>query len=127
MARNEFFINTTSADFVIDLMSKYILPMLYGLLGAVTFILRTLTRHIKEHTYHKGLPSEFSIRLTLGCISGIASGLILQSDQELNNLGLSTLGLCFLIGYSIEVLFSNLDALAQKAKAPLSKTAASET
>lgn len=47
-ARINLFSNTLAAEFAIELIQSFILPLLYGLLGAFIFVLRMLLRDIRE-------------------------------------------------------------------------------
>jgi hypothetical protein len=93
-------------------MSAYILPMLYGLVGACAYILRSLSRDIQKITFTKSSVIEYRLRLPLGMLAGIAVGWFLRPDSEAADLaGIGPLALAFLAGYSVELVFLAMDRL----------------
>jgi hypothetical protein len=93
-------------------MSAYLLPLLYGVLGTTAYVMRSLSREISEVTFSNASHIRFSLRLVLGALSGIGIGLVLTSDTLPPTLAAVTpLGLAFLAGYSVELLFSAMDRL----------------
>ncbi len=92
----------------------YVLPLLYGLLGACAFVLRVLGKNIREYTYIKGHNINLSLRLQLGALAGLIIGWFVSpaSNGDVNDISvtnLSPLALSFLAGYSIELLFTAMD------------------
>ncbi len=107
--RRRFFINKNTAEFVLRAMNIYFLPLLYGLLGAATFVLRSLSIAIKELTFSYDSDIKYQLRLSLGALAGMAVGWFLK-PEELESLGsISPMALAFLMGYNVEVLFSIMD------------------
>jgi hypothetical protein len=101
------------AKIILQGIQLYILPLLYGLLGAAAYVLRTLTTEIRDLTYEIESNIRYRLRIQLGAVSGLAIGWF--SDAGLtfsaNTLSLSPLALAFLAGYSVEVLFSLMDRM----------------
>jgi len=101
------------AKFILQGIQLYILPLLYGLLGAAAYVLRTLTTEIRNLTYEIESNIRYRLRIQLGAVSGLAIGWF--SDAGLtfsaSTLSLSPLALAFLAGYSVEVLFSLMDRM----------------
>jgi hypothetical protein len=101
------------AKFILQGIQLYILPLLYGLLGAAAYVLRTLTTEIRNLTYEIESNIGYRLRIQLGAVSGLAIGWF--SDAGLtfsaSTLSLSPLALAFLAGYSVEVLFSLMDRM----------------
>lgn len=100
-----------AAESIIKSMSSYVFPLIYGLLGALAYILRTLSRELREMTYSEESRIRYRLRWPLGMLAGIAVGWFFDpSDQSLPGLeNLQPLALAFLAGYSVELLFTGLD------------------
>ncbi len=123
------YIASNESEQVIRVISEFILPLLYGLLGACAYILRDLTNAIASVTFSKSSMINYSLRLIMGPLVGIAVGLFLGTptanftgdstliDNPLSAVApptvpsLGAMALAFLAGYSVEVLFSALDSL----------------
>ena len=123
------YIALNESEQILRVISEFILPLLYGLLGACVYVLRDLTNTIRSVTFSKSSMINYSLRLIMGPLVGIAVGLFLGTPAT-NFVGgpnlvdnpltaavpptipsLSTMALAFLAGYSVEVLFSALDNL----------------
>ena len=105
------------AKFTSGAIGRYILPLMYGLLGAFAFVLRRLSEAIKKLEYTKESNINFSLRLHLGALSGLAIGWFSGpvTDATIIDIGtLSPLALAFLAGYSVELLFTLMDRLIVK-------------
>lgn len=104
------------AGIVLSVLNNYLLPTLYGLLGASAYIVRIIYERISNKSLLPHQSLAFNLRRMLGMILGFASGLF----WEIGNPGLSdgkTLSLAafaFLMGYGIEAMFPILDALVNK-------------
>ena len=121
------YIALNESEQILRLISEFVLPLLYGLLGACAYVLRDLTNTIGSVTFSKSKMINYKLRLIMGPLVGIAVGLFLGSPDagliseptDASTMGssppnvsqLSTLALAFLAGYSVEVLFSALDTL----------------
>ena len=123
------YLDLNESEQTLRLISEFVLPLLYGLLGACAYILRDLTSAIRSVTFSKSSLINYNLRLIMGPLVGIAVGLFLGSTSSatfhepsltsnpaqpatLSDISsLSTVALAFLAGYSVEVLFSALDAL----------------
>jgi hypothetical protein len=89
-------------------IANYLIPMLMGLLGALAFILRSLTIHLREHTYVHMSASLSVVRMCLGAVAGVFGTMLAPgSDGALK--GLPPLIVPFVFGYGIEILFSIMD------------------
>lgn len=108
-ARNKLFLNMLSAKFVLAAFQGYILPLLYGLLGAFIFVLRTLAREIKDLTYSFDSEISYRLRLTLGSLAGMIVGWFLRADSDSMIVSLSPMAIAFLMGYNVDILFSIMD------------------
>lgn len=112
-ARQEMFLSIFSARFVLNSLQQYFLPLLYGFLGAITFILRTLTIQINRHTYSYKSEIEFRLKLALGALTGIAVGWFFSPDSSVLG-SFSPLALAFLFGYNVEVFFALMDQIIHR-------------
>lgn len=96
---------------MLAILSQYFLPLLYGLLGALAYILRTLSREIQNVTFTRGSEIRYSLRWPLGMLGGVTVGLFFD-PADLSGLAVITpLGLAFLAGYGVELLFTGLDRM----------------
>jgi hypothetical protein len=90
----------------------YVLPLLYGLVGACAYVLRQLIIETRERTYQAEARPAYDLRIFLGMLSGLAVGWFLRPDSQGKMIGqLTPFALSFLAGYSVEVLFSAMDKL----------------
>jgi hypothetical protein len=99
-------------QYPILIMSLYVLPLLYGLLGAYAFVLRTLNEDIKTMVYSSDSDIKYVLRIHLGALAGLAVGLFFVPEDTTTAvlpISLSPLALAFLAGYSVEFFFSAMD------------------
>ena len=89
-------------------IGDYWIPMSMGLLGAMTFILRSLTIQLREFAYVPRSMSVSVIRICLGAVAGVF-GALLSPTTEGALKGLPPLFVPFVFGYGIEILFSLMD------------------
>lgn len=94
--------------FVLFSLQAYVLPLLYGLLGACTYVLRMLSRDVRAFSYTPESHIRYKIRLVLGTLSGLAITWFFEPGSETLK-SLSPLALAFLAGYSVEILFAAMD------------------
>jgi hypothetical protein len=110
-----------SARFVLEIMNKYLLPIMYGLLGASIYIVRRIVVGIRDGLLTERDRTDFSVRFFLGGFSGLAVSWFLtpSSSQPTASTGatlaglsgLSPLVISFLAGYGIEIVFSTVDKI----------------
>jgi hypothetical protein len=95
---------------VLEVFQRYILPLLYGLLGTCVFVLRTLSSEIRMRTYSDASHIGFRIRLYLGMLGGMVFAWF-ATPESANGLfmSLSPFAVAFLAGYSVELLFAVMD------------------
>jgi hypothetical protein len=93
------------------ILSQYVLPLLYGLLGALAYILRTLSREIQNVTFTRGSEIRYSLRWPLGMLGGVTVGLFFDPTNLTGFAAITPLGLAFLAGYGVELLFTGLDRM----------------
>jgi hypothetical protein len=102
---------------VIDVMQKWFLPLLYGALGAMVFVVRTLSVQARDRLFREEARVTLVLRVFLGMISGLAIGWFWTSGaQPSTNSGgpisvstLSPFALAFVAGYGVELFFALLD------------------
>jgi hypothetical protein len=95
----------------LDILSQYVLPLLYGLLGSLAYILRTLSREIHNVTFTRGSEIRYSLRWPLGMLGGVTVGLFFDPADLTGFAAITPLGLAFLAGYGVELLFTGLDRM----------------
>ena len=102
----------SSSKVVLSILQRYILPLLYGLLGASVYILRTLSNQIRARTYSEASNIDFRIRLYLGTLGGMVSAWFISPEVAGNLVKtLSPFAIAFLSGYSVELLFAMMDKI----------------
>lgn len=96
---------------VIDLQIL-VLPVLYSALGAGVWLLRNHLAQVSERRQRVAQPGEISQRILLGAVLGGLVGALYMTEEIKGQLGsLPLLGLAFLVGYNVEIVFSALDRL----------------
>lgn len=99
---------------ILDFLAAYVLPALYGLLGACAFVLRKLSHEVGELQFASTREAQYSLRLNIGVLAGLAVGWFIKPDQEASVLAnLSPLALAFVAGYASDLLFAALDRIVQ--------------
>jgi hypothetical protein len=91
----------------VALYTAWILPMLYGSLGAIVFLMRNL-QNVRTPSLSL-LDTVF--RIALGAISGIVIGWFFAPGDEAALVNATPFALAFVAGFSIELLFSLLDRI----------------
>ena len=99
-----------TARFVLLTLQLYLLPLLYGLLGACVYVLRMLSNEIKGLAFTKDSSYKYALRIATGGVAGMAVGWFFTSKTSSSLFeSLSPLALSFLAGYSVDVLFAAMD------------------
>jgi len=112
--------------FVLDILQGYLLPLLYGLLGAATYVLRDLSNRANEVPYSEDSGIQHITRISLGALAGIMVGwfTFLLPKESASFLGsVSPLALAFLVGYNIELFFQSMDIVLNKVREKGQKSA----
>jgi hypothetical protein len=107
--RNKLFLTRISAEFITRNLQVYLLPLLYGLLGAIIYTLRKLASEIKTLTYTRHSETKYKLRIIMGLLGGMAIGWFLKPDDLGLAGNLSPMAISFLVGYNVEILFSIMD------------------
>lgn len=87
----------------------FLLPVLYGMLGAIAFVLRRLSDENSVGEETTVLKRRFSLRVPIGALSGLAAGWLLQPSTGSVTASLSPFALAFVAGYSADLVFTALD------------------
>jgi len=95
--------------YVLNVVQRYLLPVLYGLLGATAYVLRSLITAIQQETYTGRANTKYRMRLFLGALSGLLIGFFIVPNGTNSLAALSPMALSFLSGYNVEVLFLAMD------------------
>ena len=103
---------------VIDVMQKWLLPLLYGALGAMVFVVRTLSVQSRDRLFRREALVSLVLRVFLGMISGLAIGWFWNQSATgpttagaLTATTLSPFALAFVAGYGVELFFALLDKI----------------
>ncbi|MHA3772674.1 hypothetical protein ACXR0O_14155 [Verrucomicrobiota bacterium sgz303538] len=99
------------AEQVVSVIQAWWLPLLYGALGAMVFVVRTLSLQASSRLFRKDSLVSYNLRIYLGTIAGLAIGWFLKPDREqIGTIGaLSPFALAFVAGYGVEIFFALLD------------------
>jgi hypothetical protein len=99
-----------------SILGLYVLPLLYGWLGAT---LRGLRRLVDLDEISQNVMHQARIRIGMGAVAGPIIGLFMSPDV-LSSLPAQTapFALAFIAGYATDVFFSMLDRFADSMKVP---------
>jgi len=100
--------------FILNGFYNALVPMLFGAIGACTYVLRLISDQIRETTFSTTSPVRHSVRVLLGALSGFAVGL----GGIATSAGLSAAALAFVSGYAVEPVFATMDGIAEKFRRP---------
>ncbi|MBB6251594.1 hypothetical protein [Nitrospirillum iridis] len=99
-------------------LTLYVLPALFGLLGACAYIARVLTDAVVNASFMPQLGFRMVLRRALGLTLGLSTGLFYKSVvatiEPTASAQISLLGAAFLAGYSVEAVFTMFDAAVDK-------------
>jgi glutathione-specific gamma-glutamylcyclotransferase len=107
-----------------DCLQQLVLPLLYGWLGAMAYILRTVSQQARDRLFRSENQVVWDLRGWLGAVSGLAIGWFCKpSSADVNGLGLiSPFALAFVAGYSVDLLFTAMDRIVSAFSGPGPKT-----
>lgn len=103
-------------------LELFILPALYGALGACAFVLRRFTQEQKQGAILTDSGIRYGLRISIGVIAGLAVHWVIRPDEGLDAAHasatittavthMSRYALSFLGGYGSEVVFDTLDRM----------------
>lgn len=108
----ELEVSLATLEIVLEFLATYVLPALYGLLGACAFVLRQLSADIGQLRFANDLRVRYTLRLNIGLLAGLAVGWFISPDQNASVVAnLSPLALAFVAGYGSDLLFAALDRI----------------
>jgi len=96
------------------ILSMYLLPLLYGLLGGFAYVLRNLANETKNLVFSAESNIKYMLRIHLGALAGLTIGLLwgdIEKQQFIASL--SPLAISFVAGYSVEFVFSFVDKIIE--------------
>lgn len=100
------------SGFVSQAIELYLLPLLYGWLGACLYVLRMLAQDIKALAYTPEQDMIYRLRLYMGTLAGLIVVWFLPVAQTDPNIkSLSTFAVALLVGYSVDLLFALMDRI----------------
>lgn len=100
------------AQLLLIILQSYLLPLLYGGLGATTYVVRELIEDTRNRTFRVESQSAYGLRIVLGIVAGLAIGwfsVASQNASKISGFEITPAALSFIAGYSVEVLFSVMD------------------
>ena len=114
----------TYAARIIEVLQQSVLPLLYGWLGAMAFVLRTLSQQSRDRTFRVENQTDWDLRVWLGIVAGLAIGWFFKpSAMETSGISLvSPFALAFVAGYSVDLLFTAMDRIVTAFSGPPSDT-----
>lgn len=104
----------TEVSLVVGIFLSFIMPVLFGTIGAVAFVIRAISDQIKNSTFSQNSPVRHLLRVGLGGLAGVVIGLFNGLSTQLS---LPPLAIAFLAGYGVEGLFSMFDGFIAKFRA----------
>jgi hypothetical protein len=104
------------ASLIVGTLASFVLPLMFGTIGALAYVIRTLSDQIKRSTFAQSSPIRHQMRVALGALAGVVIGLF--NTGLSTQINLSPLALAFLAGYGVEAVFSLFDTLVDKFKQP---------
>ena len=112
-------------DFAASFSAGYLLPLLYGILGAYAFVLRKLAEPLDTLNYGHDMQGSYTLRLQIGALAGLAVGWFINGSQPVAGVAsLSPVALAFAAGFGSDLLFATLDKIVGAfTPTPTSRTA----
>ncbi len=93
------------------LMLFPLLPFLYATMGTLIFILRAISGEISKLDYSRARQTQYLLRLPMGMVAGVTIGYLFTPDTLTGLASLTPLGVAFVAGYSVELLFNIIDRI----------------
>lgn len=109
-----------ATQFALLILQSYLLPLLYGWLGACVYILRTVGADIAGLSYAQYRHALYRMREALGALAGFALAWLTGPKTEGAFASLPPLALAFVAGYSVDMLFTFLDRIVAAFTKPTS-------
>ncbi len=101
-----------SAKFALQTLHRFILPLMYGMLGASLFVLRSLSQDIRDFTFDRDRIALYRMRIYLGTLAGFVASCLMPNAEDVASLkSFGPYVLSLLAGYSVDLVFSAMDKL----------------
>ncbi|MFZ1425917.1 MAG: hypothetical protein WAS21_04010 [Geminicoccaceae bacterium] len=94
-----------------EAIGQFLLPLLYGLLGASASFARSLSTALRDVSYSPSFWVDSFFLIPLGALAGATVGIVIAPDTLGTGWGITTLGFSFLLGYSVDGFFARLDSM----------------
>jgi hypothetical protein len=91
--------------------SQFVLPLLYGWLGALAYGLRTFASEMRSVTFSRATHIEQKMRIPLGILAGATVGLLIQPETLNTIQGVTSIGIAFGLGFSVDLFFDLMEGL----------------
>jgi hypothetical protein len=107
---------------VLSIFTNYIIPMMFGLLGTLAGLVRSVWQKVRDSTLRPEDARRTVASVPLGLVAGLSVGLIItpsgSAAQGVSNVAgsitLSATALAFLAGYGAEAFFTMIDELLKR-------------
>jgi hypothetical protein len=113
--------NIVEAEYILQMMSQLVLPVVYGFMGAAVFLVRKISREYSRESLSENSTVDFRLRFFLGGVAGLAIAWFLApSTEQLAGAAstslrtfanLSPLVMSFVGGYAVDLMFSLIDRI----------------
>jgi hypothetical protein len=100
-----------NSNILVGIVGSFILPVLFGTMGAAAFIIRHISEQIRTSTFLPTSPIRHAMRVVLGALAGVVVGLFGGLTSQLS---LQPLAIAFLGGYGTEAIFSMFDGFIER-------------
>jgi hypothetical protein len=100
-----------NANLIAGIIVSFLLPILFGAIGAVAYVIRAISDQIRNTTFSKSSPIRHVMRVMLGALMGAVIGLFSTLSVQVS---LPPLALAFLSGYGVEAVFSMFDSFVDR-------------
>jgi hypothetical protein len=115
LAQDQAFLAQENINLIIGVIISFVLPILFGAIGAVAYVIRLISDQIRTNTFSASSPIRHLMRVTLGALMGLVIGLFSGLSSQIS---LPPLALAFLAGYGVEAVFSMFDGLIDRFREP---------
>lgn len=105
-----------SARNLLEQFNRILLPLLFGLLGSYSYILRSISIEIRAQQFAPHSALHHIARLSLGALAGIAATWLLTPDTFGLSSTLPLWTLAFVAGYGTELIFAFMDRIVSALK-----------
>jgi hypothetical protein len=105
------------ASSIYTILSRYLLPLLLGFIGAIAYITRDTLYRLSANSYTPWIHGKLSMRLCLGGLLGAISGIFISAGaKEAEGFNISLTLVALIMGYSVDVAFSLFDSAIDRLK-----------